>query len=261
MQLHELTNFLESIADLSLQESYDNSGLIYGDPEMTIDGVLCSLDCTREVLMEAKERKCNVVVSHHPILFSGIKKFNRQHYVDQAIIHAIKNEIAIYAIHTNLDNVFQNGVNQKIAQKLDLQGLEILLPKPGTKEIGAGIKGQLKQSLSATDFLSLVKSQLNTAVIRHTRIVKNQIQKVAVAGGSGSFLIKEAIQSGADAFVTADIKYHDFFDADDRILLVDVGHYESEQFTIELLFELISQKFRNFATHYTKTSTNPVLYF
>ena len=261
MKLRELTGFLESIADLSLQESYDNSGLIFGNPEMEITSVLCSLDCTKKVLIEAKERNCNVVVSHHPIVFSGIKKFNERNYVDQAIIYAIKNDIAIYAIHTNLDNVFQHGVNQKIAQRLDLQNLQILSPKPGLEKTGAGIIGNLKQGLASSDFLSFVKKQLHTLLVRHTRLLKDPIQKVAIAGGSGAFLIKEAIRSNADVFITADIKYHDFFDANDEILLMDVGHYESEQFTIELLYELISQNFSKFATHYTKISTNPVHYF
>lgn len=261
MKLRELTGFLESVADLNLQESYDNSGLIFGNSECEIQGVLCSLDCTKEILMEAKERKCNVVVSHHPIVFSGIKKFNEQHYVDQAIIYAIKNDIAIYAIHTNLDNVFQSGVNQKIAQQLQLKELQILSPKPGDKRIGAGMIGHLETAMQTADFLTYVKQKLKTPMIRHTRFIKDQIHKVAIAGGSGSFLIKEAIRSGAEAFITADIKYHDFFEANDQILLLDVGHYESEQFTIELLYELISQKFSKFATHYTKISTNPVQYF
>lgn len=261
MKLQELCEFLESIADPGLQESYDNSGLIYGNPDMQIQQVLCSLDCTKEVLMEAKERNCNVVVSHHPIVFSGIKKFNERHYVDQAIIYAIKNDIAIYAIHTNLDNVFQNGVNQKISQKLNLTNLQILCPKPGQPMVGSGMLGELADEVRADKFLAIVKQQLHTPWIRHTRIVKDQIKKVAVAGGSGSFLIWEAIEAGADVFITADIKYHDFFEANDRILLMDVGHFESEQFTIELLYELISKKFLNFATHYTKISTNPVHYF
>jgi dinuclear metal center YbgI/SA1388 family protein len=181
--------------------------------------------------------------------------------VDRAILYAIKNDIAIYAIHTNLDNVLINGVNQKIAKQLELQDLRILLPKPGMKDTGAGVIGDLNQSIKSKDFLHYVKKHLNTSMIRHTRIIKDEIKKVALAGGSGAFLIKTAIQADADVFITADIKYHDFFEANDKILLMDVGHYESEQFTIELLYELISQKFSNFATHYIKTSTNPVHYF
>ena len=261
MKLRELTNFLESIADLNLQESYDNSGLIFGNPDIEITSVLCSLDCTKEVLMKAKELNCNLVVSHHPILFNGIKKFNELHYVDQAIIYAIKNDIAIYAIHTNLDNVFEHGVNQKIGLKLDLQELRILSPKPGVENSGAGMIGHLKENMNIDDFFTDVKLRLKTPLIRHSRIIKNQISRVAVAGGSGAFLIKQAILSEADVLITADIKYHDFFEANDRIVLMDIGHYESEQFTIELLYELISQKFSSFATHYIKTSTNPVHYY
>lgn len=261
MNVRELANYLESIADLGLQESYDNSGLLVGNYDMEIESVLCSLDCTKEVLVEAKERNCNVVVSHHPIIFSGIKKFNERHYVDQAIIYAIKNDIAIYAIHTNLDNVFRHGVNEKIAQRLDLQELQILSLKPGLKNVGAGMTGHLKLPMKTAEFFSFVKKELNTSMIRHTRIIKDEISKVAVAGGSGAYLIKEAILADADVFITADIKYHDFFEANNQILLMDVGHYESEQFTIELLYALISQKFSKFATHYTKISTNPVQYY
>jgi dinuclear metal center YbgI/SA1388 family protein len=261
MKLIDLIKFLESIADPKLQESYDNSGLIFGNPEMEIESVLCSLDCTLEVLKEAKEKKCNVVVSHHPIVFSGIKKFDPQYYVDKAVIYAIKNDIAIYAIHTNLDNVLSNGVNEKIAQRLGLIDLKILSPKLPSGNTGAGVTGYLSSEMKSLDFFDFVKKQMNTPVIRHTRLLKESIRKIAIAGGSGAFLIEEAIRSDSDAFITADIKYHDFFNANDQILLLDIGHFESEQFTIELLYDLISGNFRNFATHYSKTSTNPVLYY
>ncbi len=261
MKLYELTRFLESIAPLELQETYDNSGLILGPAGLDISGVLCSLDCTLDVLKEATAHHCNVVVSHHPIIFSGIKKFNEQNYVEKAILYAIKEEIAIYAIHTNLDNVLHQGVNEKIAQRIGLEQLSILCPKPGSRDTGSGLLGYLKNPLKSEEFLQLIKKSLHTSTIRHTRLVKDEIQKVALAGGSGAFLIKEALRNQADAYITADIKYHEFFDANDQIVLLDIGHYESEQFTIELLFELISQKFSNFATHYTKISTNPVHYF
>lgn len=261
MKLFELIAYLESVAPLQLQESYDNSGLIYGDLDADVKGVLCALDCTKAILEEAKERNCNVVVSHHPIIFSGIKKINTNHYVDQALIYAIQNHIAIYAIHTNLDNVLHNGVNQKIALKLGLQKIQILNPKNDNEMTGAGLIGQLPSPLLPDDFLSMVKTVMKAAVIRHTRIVKDSISTIGIAGGSGAYLIKTAILAGCDALVTADIKYHDFFDADDRILLLDIGHYESEHYTIELLYELISQKFSTFATHYTKNITNPVHYF
>jgi dinuclear metal center YbgI/SA1388 family protein len=261
MKLLELCSYLESIAPLGLQESYDNSGLILGPGDMEITGVMCSLDCTLDVLVDAKEKNCNVVVSHHPIIFSGIKKFNEQHYVEKAIIYAIRNHIAIYAIHTNLDNVLYNGVNEKIAKRLDLEELRILSVKPGSVDTGAGIVGRLKQPVATVDFMNMLKIRLKTPVVRHTRLVKDTIQHVALAGGSGAFLIPSALKENVDIYITADLKYHEFFDADDRMILMDIGHYESEQFTIELLYELISQKFSNFATHYTKISTNPVHYF
>lgn len=261
MKIKELASFLESVAPLNLQESYDNCGLIVGDPELSISGVMCSLDCPIEVLKEAKEKSCNVVVSHHPIIFSGLKKINSTNYVDKAVVYAIKNDIAIYAIHTNLDNTFQNGVNERIAQSLELKHLQLLLPKAGSINTGSGVMGELETAMETTAFLNYVKVCMKTKLLRHTRLVEPTVVKIAVAGGAGSFLIKEAIRAGAHVFISADLKYHEFFEANDQILLIDVGHFESEQFTIDLLFRLISEKFPNFASHCTKISTNPVQYF
>ncbi|MBK6544982.1 MAG: Nif3-like dinuclear metal center hexameric protein [Saprospiraceae bacterium] len=261
MKVNDLANYLESIAPLNLQEPYDNSGLIVGHPEMEIKGVMCSLDCTLAILEEAKILGCNVVVSHHPIIFKGLKKIHGIHYVDQAVMFAIKNDMAIYAIHTNLDSVFRHGVNEKIAKKLELKNLQILSPKMGNPEIGIGMFGNLEQEMQTQDFLKFVKDRMQTKLIRHTSFLKPTIKNVAVTGGAGAFLIQEAIQSGADIFITGDVKYHEFFEANSQIVLLDIGHFESEQFTIELLFGLISEKFRNFATHCTKISTNPVQYF
>ena len=363
MILKDIISFLESRANLSLQESYDNSGLITGNASMEITGAIISLDCTEEVVMEAQRKGCNLVIAHHPIVFSGLKKINGKNYVERTIIAAIKHDIAIYAIHTNLDNVSQ-GVNRKIAEVLGLQDLKILEPMTGKlqkisvfvpesylekvrlamfevgageigqydhcswsvsgtgtfragegaqpftgsigsdhhepehrlelvfptwkksevvaamksvhpyeeiaydiysienqwTEIGAGMIGELPEALNTLDFLQLVKTTMKAGVVRFTKPTKEKVKRIAICGGSGSFLLKQAIQSGADVFVTADFKYHQFFDAESRIVIADIGHYESEQYTMQLLNDWLKQKFPTFASHLTEVITNPVYY-
>lgn len=259
--LRELMTHLEDLAPLHIQESYDNSGLLYGSPDWQVTGVLCCLDATEAIIREAKERHCNVVVSHHPIVFRGIRQINLGHYVDKALVYAIKHDVALYAIHTNLDNVLKNGVSQHIANRLQLANVHLLDPKPGDCGTGTGILGEMKAPMSIDEFLPWLKMQMNTSCIRHTQPTSGLIQKLAITGGSGAPWIRKAIQEGADAYITGDIKYHEFFEANDEIMICDVGHYESEQFTIELIARLISEKFSNFAAHCTKLNTNPVQYF
>lgn len=363
MKIVELTSFLESIAPLAYQESYDNSGLIVGNPETEVTKALISLDCTEAVVEEAIREKCDIVISHHPIVFKGLKKFNGKNYVERAIIKAIKNDIALYAIHTNLDHI-SSGVNKKICDKLGLTNTEVLCPKDGLlkklvvfvpashkeqikdalftagagmignysecsfdiegkgnfkaneeadpyvgekgqrhtedelrievifqadqerkivfdmlhvhpyeevaydiyalgnkySEVGAGMIGELKDPIGEIDFLKSVKNNMNVAVIRHTQLLNKPVKKVAVCGGSGSFLLQDAIKAGADIFVTSDFKYHEFFDAEEKIVIADIGHFESEQFTQELLFEIIQNKFPNFALRLTVQNTNPIKY-
>jgi dinuclear metal center YbgI/SA1388 family protein len=363
MKLQELISHLESIAPLSYQEDYDNSGLITGSPEVEVTSALISLDCTETIVDEAIKKGCNLIISHHPIVFKGLKKFNGKTYVERVIVKALKNDIALYAIHTNLDHVLQ-GVNAKICEKLDLVDAQILSPKgnllfklttyvpiahadavrsalfsagagnignysdcsfnasgygtfkasefanPFTGEkgivhreeelkievvfsapqktaiisalknahpyeevafdiyqlsnahskIGSGMIASLRNPMDEMEFLKLIKSKLNAKVIRHTALTGKNITKVAVCGGSGSFLLKNAIDVKADAYISADFKYHEFFDAEDKILIADVGHYESEQFTQELLYEILQKKFPNFALHLTEFNTNPINY-
>jgi dinuclear metal center YbgI/SA1388 family protein len=364
MNLNVLTSYLESLAPLALQEGYDNSGLIVGTPSRDIQSALISLDCTEEVLDEAIRLGCDLIISHHPIVFGGLKRFNESNYVERVVMKAIKNDIAIYAIHTNLDNVSQ-GVNGKIADKLGLENTRVLSPKSGLikqlvvyvpeshadqlrkalfesgageignyKEcsfnnsgigtftptagsdpfsgeidkphqgeeirieviypkhlegrilkamvenhpyeevahsifqmdnkhqgVGAGIIGELKKPVSEMEFLAFVKERLQTRVIRHTSLLNKPIKHVAVCGGAGSFLLKNAIYSAADVFITGDFKYHEFFDAENKILINDIGHFESEQFTQELLLEIIQKKFPNFAVRLTEVNTNPINYY
>lgn len=364
MQLKELIAHLENVAPLSYQESYDNAGLIVGDPNAPVHKALISLDCTEEVVDEAIAKGCDLIISHHPIVFKGLKKLTGQSYVERTVIKAIRNNIALYAIHTNLDNIL-GGVNSKLAEKLSLQAPAILSPKAGllkkltvyvprshVEEVrdalfaggagqigdydqcsyntvgygtfrplegadpaighigqqerveetkievvypahsernilvgmfaahpyeevaynivsldntmpyaGSGIIGNLSTPMDEVDFLQYLKDRLQLQVIRHTRLLGKRIERVAVCGGAGGFLLPLAKRSGADVFVTADYKYHEFFDADGQILIADIGHFESEQFTQELLMETIRKKFATFAVQLTEIDTNPIKYY
>ncbi len=363
MKIKEITSYLEEIAPLSYQESYDNAGLIVGDGNAEVTGILVCLDSTEEIIEEAIQKNCNLVVAHHPIVFEGLKKITGKNYVERTVIKAIKNDIAIYAIHTNLDNVIE-GVNGKIAEILELQKTRVLAPKTGllkklitfvpyeakeqvlqtlfkagagnigeysecsyategkgtylpsensnpykgkkgerhtepeykievlyTKEkegkilkalfqahpyeevaydliqltntsslIGAGIIGELKEEVDALTFLKELKVKMNTSCIRHTALLDKKIKKVALCGGAGSFLLKEAKSQQADIFITGDFKYHEFFDTENQIIIADIGHFESEQFTIEHLASLLKEKFSTFAVQLTEKETNPIHY-
>ncbi len=261
MQVKEIVDHLENIAPLHLQEPYDNCGLLSGSVDTNCTGILCTLDATEAVIQEAVAKGCNLVVAHHPIVFSGLKKINGTTYVEKAVIAAIKHDIAIYAIHTNLDNVI-NGVNGKIAQKIGLSQLEILDPKPGAGPgIGAGIIGQLPVPILEADFLQNLAHIFKIHTIKHSPFLGKNLQKIAICGGSGAFLTRKALEMGVDAFVTSDLKYHDYFDANGLLLLADIGHFESEQYTVELLVELLQPKFPTFAVLKSDTKTNPVGYF
>jgi len=342
MQIREVTAFLEGIAPRSLQEGYDNSGLIVGDPNQKVKGVLVSLDAIEAVVEEARARKCNLIIAHHPIVFKGVKSLTGKSYVERTIIKAIKYDIAIYAIHTNLDNVLHQGVNEKIAERLGLLNTVVLQPKKNLEKlvvyaplpqaenvkqlmekealyelggsghlhsslgidssggaariechipshqradligklhelegdvhfetmaielgnpcVGAGLIGDLSEPIAESVFLQGLKSKLKTKCVRHTDLRNRRVRKVAVCGGSGSFLLPQAIGAGADVFVTGDFKYHEFFDAEKKLVIADVGHFESEQFTIELIHGILKRKFRTFACYCTEVNTNPVQY-
>lgn len=260
MLIKDIITVLEQVAPPQLQETYDNAGLLVGMDQTKLTGVLFCLDSTEAIVEEAVRKGCNLIVAHHPIVFHGLKRLNGSNYVERTVIQAIRQEVAIYAIHTNLDNVHRQGVNSRLAGKLGLLNTRILAPRMAMDGIGAGLLGELPGPLAETDFLQLVKRQFQAGCIRHTNLLGKPVRKVAVCGGSGSFLLTEARRSGADVFVTADFKYHEFFDADGEILIADIGHYESEQFTIGLLFDIIREKFPTFALHCTDLNTNPVFY-
>ncbi|MFT7163324.1 MAG: dinuclear metal center YbgI/SA1388 family protein [Bacteroidia bacterium] len=364
MKIKEVIQELERWAPPAYQENYDNARLITGGQKEELKGILISLDCTEEVVEEAIKKKCNLVVAHHPIVFSGLKSLTGKNYVERTIIKAIKNDIAIYAIHTNLDNVY-NGVNKKIADIIGLTNQKVLAPKSGTlsklvtfvpteksktvldklheagaghigdyshcsfssegtgtfkpndnanpaigesgktesvnearlelmfpsaieaklvtalilahpyeevayyitrlsnsnQEIGAGMVGDLQEEIVTLDFMKSIKEKFNLSVIRHTKFHKEKLKKIAVCGGAGSFLLSKAKAANADVFITSDYKYHEFFDADDEILIMDIGHYESEVFTKELIYDHLKEKFANIALNLSQVVTNPINYF
>jgi dinuclear metal center YbgI/SA1388 family protein len=363
MLLNKITNELESIAPIQLQESYDNSGLLIGRPNSEIYAVLITLDVTEEILQEAISKKCNLIIAHHPLIFNGLKSLTGRNSVERIVEKAIKKDIAIYAIHTNLDNV-ENGVNGILCQKLGLINTKILSEKKGILRklvtfcpidfaekvrksifeagagkignydncsfntsgegtfrgsdetnpfvgekgkvhfeneirietiypvyqekavlsalceahpyeevaydiyplandfnlVGAGMIGELETSLDEDEFLHHVKEVTGSACIRHSALTGNKIKKVAVCGGSGSFLISRALNQYADIFITGDIKYHDFFNGEGKMLIADVGHYESEQFAKELIYSILIKKFPTFAVQISEINTNSVNY-
>jgi dinuclear metal center YbgI/SA1388 family protein len=363
MLLKNIVAHLESIVPLSYQESYDNAGLIVGDKNQDVSSALITLDVTEEVIREAIQNNCALIISHHPFIFKGIKRITGSNEVERCLIKAIQNNIAIYAAHTNLDSI-TGGVNSKICEKLGLKNCRILAPvknqllkiityvpedhiEPvrsalfaagagvignydqcsysgsgqgtfrgneesnpfvGSKEelhtekefrletivprhltskviaallashpyeevaydlvplenefntIGAGMIGELEIPVDEVDFLNSVKGLFGCNMIRHTALLNRKISKIAVCGGSGNFLVAKAMLEGADLFISSDFKYHDFFEADKRIVLADIGHYESEQFTKEVLKEIVLKKFPTFALRLSDVKTNPVSY-
>jgi dinuclear metal center YbgI/SA1388 family protein len=265
MQIAAVLAYLESIAPLSLQEKYDNAGLLTGSGVWECSGALTTLDATEAVVDEAIARKCNLIVAHHPIIFGGLKKITGGNYVERTVISAIKNDIAIYAIHTNLDNIAE-GVNGRMAAKLGLLNCRILLPREGIlpdglREVGSGLVGELPETMGEEAFLARLKTVFGLPIVRHTPLTGRPVKTCALCGGAGSSLIPNALASGANFYVTSDVKYHEFFDADGRMVIADIGHYESEQFTIDLLFEVLREKFPSFAVLKSGLITNPVHYY
>jgi len=364
MIVQDVINHLENLAPLSYAEDFDNVGLIVGDKNAKVSGILVTLDTLEAVVDEAIEKKCNLIVSFHPIVFKGLKKLTGKTYVERVVIKAIKHDIAIFAIHTALDNALQ-GVNDMICIQLKLINKQILIPQIETikklttyvpkseaedvrnalfsvgagslgnyndcsfnvdgigsfkgnenssptkgnkgevhfeeetqisvafpkhlesqilqtlfnihsyeevayeistlenknQNIGMGMIGELKDSMNEKDFMEYLKLKMNTSQIRHSSFLNKPIKKIAVLGGSGSFAIQAAKSSRADIYITADLKYHDFFTAENDIILADIGHYESEQFTKNLLAAYLTKKITNFAVVLSKTNTNPVKYF
>lgn len=258
-RIQDITQVLEYWAPLNYQESYDNAGLIIGNPEQEVKGVLIALDSTEDVVEEAINVGANLIIAHHPIVFSGLKKINGSNYVERTVIKAIKNDVAIYACHTNLDAII-DGVNAKISDLLGLENRSILKLFHGEDEVGSGMVGELPKAITEMDFLHLVKKRFSADTLRYTRLLNKPVQKIAVCGGSGSFLLGDAIKAEADVFVTSDFKYHQFFDAENKIVVIDIGHYEAEICSQELIYDYLSKKFTTFALRFSKVNTNPINY-
>ena len=239
-------------------------------------GALLCLDCTEAVVDEAIGKGCDVIIAHHPIVFGGLKRFTGGDYVQRTVIKAIQNNIAIYACHTNLDNVLRGGVNERIAQQLGFDVERVLRPiatdlgsfassggvvdSEVFRTAGAGVLCNLQKPMNVLDFLQHVKERMGAEVVKYTKCDVELVGKVAICGGAGSFLIGDALRAGADAFITSDVKYHEFFDAQGKMLLCDIGHYESEKYTIDLFSNILSAKFPKFATIFAGTITNPIDY-
>jgi len=265
MKIKQITNFLEELAPLQDAEDFDNVGLLVGDNQTEVTNILISLDTLEVTIDEAINKNCNLIISFHPIIFSGLKHLNGSDYVQRVAIKAIKNNIAIYAMHTALDNSF-DGVSAKMCEVLGLKNRQFLVPN-ATKNIGLGMIAELPSAISEKEFLELLQDKFYAKGIRYSNILNKKIKKIAVLGGSGAFAIDNAKKMGADAYVSSDFKYHDFFKAENSILLVDIGHYESEQFTKNLLADYLNKKFSNFAPALDKSNiflsennTNPINY-
>lgn len=258
MKIKEIVRALERFAPLPLQESYDNAGLQIGLTETEATGALLCLDVTEAVIDEAVSEGLNVIVAHHPLLFKGLKTVSDANYVQRCVRKAIQNDIAIYAAHTNLDNVMQ-GVNFKIAEKIGLKEVDFLLPGnvPGS---GSGIVGFLPETEEVDAFLHRIKEVFAVGCVKYNAYTGQNIRKVAVCGGAGAFLMNEAIAAAADVFITGEIHYHDFFGHEDEILLAEIGHYESEQYTKELLAEILQEQVPGLHIMETKINTNPIKY-
>lgn len=260
MTIKEIIRALEQYAPLPLQDSYDNAGLQVGLTDAVVSGALLCLDVTEEVINEAIEKGCNLIIAHHPLLFRGLKSISGGNYIERCVIKAIQHNVCIYAAHTNLDNA-SNGVSFRMAKKLQLDDVRFLSSNESQGvESGAGVIGKLSAPMPKGQFLQLLKKVFRTGCIKYSASDERLIQNVALCGGAGAFLADEAIKKGADAFITGEIKYHDFFGRGSDILLAEIGHYESEQYTLEIFREIIQEKFPNLPINETEIKTNPIFY-
>ena len=257
MKVSQITDLIEQLAPKNYQESYDNAGFQIGNLDSELTGILFCLDVTEEVVEEAEMLNANLIISHHPLIFKGLKSITGSNYIERIIIKAIKKGISIYSAHTNLDSVM-GGVNSKIAQKLGVSDCRFLQAASEEQSYGAGLIGTLKEPMDEMEFLKKIKSEFNCGCLKYSGLHEKPISTVAICGGSGSFLIKDAIAQNADIFLTGEIKYHDFFGNDEKILLAELGHFESEQFTVDVLYDMIKPEFPY--CFKTNISTNPINY-
>ena len=259
LKVKDIAAAIEDFAPKALQESYDNTGLQVGNPEMEVSAVLLCLDITEDVLSEAIERHCNLIVCHHPLLFKGLKEVTGRTATERIVIHAIRENIAIYSAHTNLDSAWE-GVSHEIAHVLHLHNLQVLDPKEGYTDVGMGVVGDI-QPTPKLEFLRKIKDAFKVKSLRYSgQSPQLVVRKVAVCGGSGASLIRDAIAAGADLIVTGDVKYHDFSTYGLDIIIADIGHYESELCTKELFSRIIRSIYPDCVTYFAESETNPVRY-
>ncbi len=258
MKVKEVLDALERFAPLPLQESWDNAGLQVGLTEAEVSGALLCLDVTEKVVDEAVEKGCNLIVSHHPLLFRGLKMVSDQTDVQRTVRKAILHDVAVVSMHTNMDNA-QDGVNWKIAEKLGLQNVRFMAPKQvGNVVCGSGVIGELKEPTAADDFVLNVKKTFDVECAQCNELLRRPVVRVAICGGAGDFMTDEAVKAGADAFITGEMHYHQFFGYEQRIQLCVIGHYQSEQFTREIFRDVLASA--GIRTEMAETNTNPVLY-
>lgn len=257
MKIKEVIAALERFAPLPLQEVYDNAGLQIGFTVADVSGVLLCLDVTETVLQEAVERGCNLVISHHPLLFRPLKHVADASQAERCTHYAIKHDIAIYAAHTNLDNAFE-GVNFEIARRLGLSDCRFLQTQDGKS--GSGLYGTLEKEEDALSFLQRVKNVFGVECLMHNALLKRSIRKVALCGGAGDFLLDDALAVGADAFLTGEMHYHVFFGHEQEIQIGVLGHYQSEKFTVDLMDRLLTELFPELPVFKTEQCTNPIFY-
>ena len=260
MKIKDITDVIERFAPLAWQASYDNAGLIVGRPDDEVHGALLAVDVTDEVLDEAEREGCDLVITHHPLVFHPLKRFNSADSVQRCVERAIRRGIALYACHTNLDSA-PGGMSWCLAGILGVEKLRVLEPSTADEKVGFGVVGELPAPISAADFLRRIGRELHAGVIRHSDIVGGEVRRVAVCTGAGASLIGLARAAGADFYVTADLKYNDFMTPDGALTVADVGHFESEYCAIRLLFDVLSKNFRTFALRRSERSRNPVNYW
>ena len=260
MKIKEITDAIERFAPLHLQESYDNSGVQVGDVNEEVSGVLLCIDITEEVIDEALQKGCNLIISHHPLIFRGIKKIAPTNYISRCIIKAIEHRITLYSSHTNMDKAPQ-GVSYQTATRLGINVEKMLSPEEGNEQYGLGVVGELSEAMDADMYLARVKEIVGIGSIRHTDTAGRKVKRIALCGGAGHEFLPLAKKAKADLYLTADLKYHEFFETEGEIILADFGHFESEQFTKEIFFEIVSKINPTFADIYLSDSkTNPINY-
>ena len=258
MKIKEVLSALERFAPLPLQEDWDNAGLQIGLTETEASGALLCLDVNEDIVDEAIAKGCNIIVSHHPLLFRGLKCISGADYVQRSVIKAIKHDICIVSMHTNMDNA-RGGVNFKIAEKIGLDDVRFFATK-ADEDAGSGVVGVLPSPMNARDFIMLAKKAFGVECAMCNELLQRPVRKVAICGGAGDFLLPQAISEGADAFITGEMHYHVYFGNEQKIQICVIGHYQSEQFTSEIFKSIISEACSQLPVYQAETITNPIIY-